>query len=444
MLTWRGVLGLCLLSSQILAGCASLPVVTGPSVADSYGLRGFGTETVAGEGGQIIRVTTLAADGAGSLRAALRTRGPRVIVFEVGGVIDLAQQYLVLDEPFVTIAGQTAPSPGITLIRGGMEIKTHDVLMQHIRFRMGDAGLPSYTDPAFRSGWDVDVTTNGPRAYNIVVDHCSFAWAVDENLSISGPRYDGPEGTARRVTLSNNIVAEGLMVSVHSKKEPHSKGTLIHDYVRDAAVIGNLYAHNDDRNPMFKGGTTGVVVNNLIYDPGRIAISAGAAMAEWHGRQPPPPPRIAVVGNQLVGGASTRVRALVIANISRAYGEGPAEVFSADNLMERTTPASLPEFGPLVSRLDKAPVWPAGLVAYPASTVRERVLAHAGARPLDRDASDARIVAGVRTGSGRIIDSQDEVGGYPPVTPAVVRKLDVPLTGVTTWLRRFSDELTGD
>ncbi|MBS1209616.1 MAG: pectate lyase [Proteobacteria bacterium] len=434
----RGVASVGLVLGTLL--CSAAPAWAG-SVAESYGLTGFGTETRAGEGGAIVRVTTLAADGAGSLRAALRTRGPRVIIFEVGGVIDLGRRSLVLDEPFVTIAGQTAPAPGISLIRGGLEIKTHDVLMQHIRFRMGDAGLPRYTDPAFTKGWDVDVTTNGPQAYNIVIDHCSFAWGVDENMSISGPRYDGPGGTSHRVTLSNNIIAEGLMVSVHSKKEPHSKGTLIHDNVHDAAVIGNLYAHNDDRNPMFKGGATGVVVNNLIYDPGRIAISAGAAMGEWAGREPPAPPRIAVVGNHLIGGASTRLRAFIVANISRTFGEGPAEAYSVDNLLEFPGKTPPPEFGPLVSRLDAAPVWPADLVAQPASAVREVVLSQAGARPLERDAVDARIVAGVRENSGRIIDSQEEVGGYPPVPRVVVRQLDVPADGVTEWLRKMGDAL---
>ncbi|GAB7205246.1 hypothetical protein OS21_17360 [Dickeya oryzae] len=103
-------------------------------------LKGFGTETVAGSGGKVIRVTTLASSGAGSLREALATKGPRIIVFEVGGIIDLNEQDIRLAEPYVTIAGQTAPSPGITLVKGGMMITTHDVLMQHIRFRIGDNG----------------------------------------------------------------------------------------------------------------------------------------------------------------------------------------------------------------------------------------------------------------------------------------------------------------
>ncbi|MDQ7989179.1 MAG: hypothetical protein REI09_06030 [Candidatus Dactylopiibacterium sp.] len=434
--------GLLILLAATQAGCAGTAARAAlPSVAETYGLKGFGTETPAGEGGDIVRVTTLAADGPGSLREALAQRGPRVIVFEVGGVIDLGRKPLRLDAPFVTVAGQTAPAPGITLIRGGLEIRTHDVLMQHIRFRMGDAGLPRYTSADFREGWDVDVTTSGPDAYNIVIDHCSFAWAVDENLSVSGARYEGPERTSRRVTLSNNIVAEGLMHSVHSKREPHSKGTLIHDMVRDVAVLGNLYAHNDDRNPMFKGGATGVVVNNLIYNPGGKAISAGAAPAEWEGRALPPAPRIAVVGNHLVGGADTRVKAFVTANISKRFGEGPAEVFLADNRLDLRDGARLPETGPRVSRLDVAPLWPAGFVARGVEGVREAVLAQAGARPSERDAVDARIVASVRAGSGRIIDSQDEVGGYPAAGAGVTRALEVPREGVGAWLRAQGEAL---
>ncbi|MEN3110054.1 polysaccharide lyase family 1 protein [Uliginosibacterium paludis] len=430
------------LAAALLTMLMATAAQAAPDVASTYGLTGFGTGTTAGEGGAIVRVTTLASDGEGSLREALRRSGPRIIVFEVGGVIDLGLKSLVLDQPFVTIAGQTAPSPGITLIRGGLEIRSHDVLMQHIRFRMGDGGLPPYTSPDFGKGWDVDVTTNGRNAYNIVIDHCSFAWAVDENLSVSGPRYDGPEGTSRRVTLSNNIIAEGLLRSTHSKREPHSKGTLIHDMVSEVAVVGNLYAHNDDRNPMFKGGASGAVVNNLIYNPGRIAISAGAAMAEWEGRTPPPPPRIAVAGNHLLGGADSRLRALVIANVSKRYGEGPADVWFDDNRLEATAAgALLPEAGPLVRRLEAAPVWPEGLRARPVGEVKDAVLAGAGARPLDRDAVDQRIVAEVREGRGRIVDSQNEVGGYPPTGEAVRRPLVLPAADIGSWLRRLSDAL---
>ena len=98
----------------------------------------FGQATQGGLNGQILRVTTLEANGPGSLREAIQTEGPRIIVFEVGGIIDLKQSNLEVTEPFLTIAGQTAPSPGITLIRGGMGIRTHDIIIKHIRVRPGD------------------------------------------------------------------------------------------------------------------------------------------------------------------------------------------------------------------------------------------------------------------------------------------------------------------
>src|SRR5687767_15113871 len=135
------------------------------------GAVGWAADTPGGRGGAILRVTSLAADGPGSLRAALEAKGPRIIVFEVGGVIDLGRATLSIDEPFLTIAGQTAPSPGITIIRGGLDIRTHDVIVRHIRIRTGVDGQ------APRSGWEADaLSTVG--AYNVIVDHCSMSWAL--------------------------------------------------------------------------------------------------------------------------------------------------------------------------------------------------------------------------------------------------------------------------
>ena len=114
------------------------------------GALGWASKTPGGRGGRIIRVTSLASEGPGTLREAIEAKGPRIIVFEVGGVIDLERKTLKLTEPFVTIAGQTAPSPGITLIRGGMDITAHDAIVQHIRIRPGGAGQ------AWMSGWDED------------------------------------------------------------------------------------------------------------------------------------------------------------------------------------------------------------------------------------------------------------------------------------------------
>src|SRR5207253_6970590 len=117
-----------------------------------------------------IRVTTLATEGSGSLREAVETPGPRLIVFEVGGVIDLAGTTLTIREPFVTIAGQTAPDPGITIIKGSIVVATHDVTIEHIASRTGTQG-PKAAD-----------AMGVVRGYNVIFDHCSATWGIDENL----------------------------------------------------------------------------------------------------------------------------------------------------------------------------------------------------------------------------------------------------------------------
>ncbi|WP_028592661.1 pectate lyase family protein [Paenibacillus massiliensis] len=393
------------------------------------GAVGFGTDTPAGRGGKVIKVTNLNNEGPGSFREALAAKGPRIIVFEVGGIIDLEKERLDLREPYVTIAGQTAPSPGITFIRGGMQIRTHDVLMQHVRFRMGDA------ESAPGSGFEPDVSTYGASAYNIVIDHCSFSWGVDENMSFSGPRTNGPEATTRRVTLSNNIIAEGLNHSVHEKGS-HSMGTLVHDYVQDVAVIGNLYAHNMERNPWFKGFATGVIVNNVIYNPGKWAIRLGYVEKEWANTGiTPEGPRVSIVGNYLRHGADT-VQGLGLVGTNSKSGSAYLE----DNLAydQKDKPAPL-TFGGIVE-LSNPPVWIQGLKAVPASAVLKEVTTRAGARPKDRDATDQRIISDVLAGRGELIDSQEDVGGYPDSNPTY-RTLHVPEQGMDEWLYQFSREL---
>jgi hypothetical protein len=130
--------------TRFLVGILALSGAAGAATTQSQlafpGALGWAAQTAGGRGGKIIRVTTLAADGPGSFVEAIQTKGPRIVVFEVGGVIDLHKRELKITEPFLTIAGQTAPSPGITLIRTGIDVLTHDVILQHIRVRTGTAG----------------------------------------------------------------------------------------------------------------------------------------------------------------------------------------------------------------------------------------------------------------------------------------------------------------
>jgi pectate lyase len=403
---WGGVL----LAWWCSAGMAAL--------AEAFpGAQGWAAYTPGGRGGSILRVTTLDRDGPGSFAEAVRTAGPRIIVFEVGGVIDLDRRSVRIDEPYVTIAGQTAPSPGITFIRGGLSIQTHDVIVRHIRVRPGEAGA------AKKSGWEVDgIATNAAR--DVIIDHCSCTWATDENLSTSGPRFEGDtveqwrQGTSRRVTLSNNIIAEGLAQSTHSKGQ-HSKGTLIHDNATEIAIIGNLYAHNRDRNPFFKGGARGLVANNYIYNPGTKAIHYTLVASEW-GDRPYATGQMVVIGNVLQHGPDTRDGIALV----QCSGAGPCQVFMQDNLAFDREGGAVPLFradSDLPGRdhclVESKPFWPDRLSVLSTEAVREYVLENAGARPWDRDEIDRRIVAEVRAGGGRIIDSEQEVGGYPVVRP---------------------------
>lgn len=403
------------LACALLLAMAPLAAREAPPLAFP-GAMGAAASTPGGRGGAIVRVTTLAADGPGSLAEALARPGPRIVVFEVGGVIDLGRRELKVTEPFLTVAGQTAPSPGITLVKGGLSIQTHDVVIRHLRVRPGSAGLRR------DAGVDFDAITT-VAARDVIVDHCSLTWATDENLSASGPRFDGTDvgawrsATSHRITFSNNLIAEGLGHATHAKGE-HSKGSLIHDLADEILIVRNLYAHNRERSPLFKGGARGYVINNLIYDPGAKAIHYNLIAEEWKGHDPVAG-RMVVVGNVLRGGPSTPASTSLLA----VGGSGDLEVHLAGNLAVDRTGQPLRELtryttAPIRITLSRdVPRLPAGVDVLPASAVQDAVVAGVGARPWDRDAHDARVLANVIEDRGGMIDDESEVGGYPVQAP---------------------------
>lgn len=392
---------------------AASPSPATPAAAPAFpGALGWAAHTPGGRGGRILRVTTLAGEGPGSFVEAVTAKGPRIVVFEVGGVIDLGLKTVKIREPFLTIAGQTAPQPGITLIRGGIDIATHDVVVRHLRVRPGEAGQPK------RSGVDFDaISTVG--AHDVIVDHCSLTWATDENLSASGPRFGGDtpqewrDNTSHRITFSHNLIAEGLAHSSHGKGE-HSKGSLIHDNARDILIVGNLYAHNNERNPMFKGGSQGVVINNLIYNPGQRAVHYNLVAAEWDGHRYEDG-RLALIGNAMRGGPDTPEKAVFF----MFGGSGWLDLYLRDNIAVDRIGQPLPMQGSYstapvgVRALKTAPPLPFGVTPMAAKDVQDAVIANAGARPWDRDDIDRRILADTIEGRGGIIDSEQDVGGYP-------------------------------
>ncbi len=385
--------------------------------AFTYDFPGWAVGTLGGRGGRVERVTTLQASGPGSLRAALEAPGARTIVFEVGGVIDLGGSSLALREPFVTIAGQTAPSPGITLVRGGLNIGTHDVVVQHLAVRPGAYGR------AKRSGGDHDGIGTVGGAHHVIVDHCSLSWATDENLSASGPRFNGADvaawrrGTSHNVTYSHNLVYEGLGDSVHAKGE-HSKGTLVHDNATGVLLLGNLYAANRERNALFKGGVHAAMVNNLIVNPGPRAAHYNLVGHEWAG-QPLQTGQIALVGNVLRHGSDTPPGTPLFT----LGGQGDVELHLHDNLAIDANGQPVPMTGRTTAGSARilpaaTPMLPPRLRVLPPARLEDVLLQAAGARPWDRDPIDARLLADVAEGRTRLIDDESAAGGLPRRAPA--------------------------
>jgi hypothetical protein len=367
------------------------------------GAEGYGINTPAGRGGQVLRVTSLAAEGAGSLRAALAAPGPRMVVFEVGGVIALRDP-LIIDQPCVTVAGQTAPEPGIAIIGAGLFVTASDVLVQHLRIRVGDR--PEGPAPDARDALSVYPGPEARPTRKVVIDHCSLSWAVDECASTWG-------AVVSDVTFRQCVFAEGLSRSIHPKGE-HSKGLLLGDHARRIAVIGNLFAHNMQRNPFVKGDVSALIVNNLVYNPGVLGIHFGD-------HEKSGPSLAVVMGNVFVPGPGTVAQIPLVTlqtDMDRA-----TRVYAFDN-----DPGNRREWMGLMmsacwTALEKpeaSPVRVTPLTVRPSARVKEWVLASAGARPAHRDAVDARIIRDVREGTGRIIDHPGEAGGFPADT--LVRK----------------------
>lgn len=438
------------LAAAVALACGMAPLANAVPVLP--GAIGHGINTPAGRGGTVIRVTNTNADGSGSLKACVDASGPRVCVFEVSGTITLPDD-LTLRNRYITIAGQTAPSPGITLRGAGLLVKTSDVLVQHIRVRPGDAagGEP----PSNRDALKIEAPSTAPIS-NVVIDHCTFTWSVDEIASAW--QY------WNNISLLNNIFAEPLHESIHPEGK-HGFGVLIGPVDGNATLAGNLFADMQSRNPM-TAATRTVIVNNLIYNWGNTAIDLQSRGDVTQN---------SVVGNVFLRGPDTAGSYAPIGLRADASKLQPgAKVFLSDNLAPGMTSTADAWASSIVGSIygtltlanfkSTSPLaWPASMTTLPTSehVVREHVLKYSGARPADRDAVDSRIISQTRAGTGRIINCvaangttrcQRNGGGYPSL--AVNRRAltlpanpkEVTASGYTNlelWLHRMAAQVEG-
>lgn len=393
----------CLLSADVLTAHADVPAFPGA--------EGFGAFAKGGRGGVVIFVDNLNDAGPGSLRAAIEATGPRTVIFRVGGTIDLLSS-LVVRSPYLTIAGQTAPGGGIALKRSTLRIGTHDVIVRGLRVRPGDA-WPGGTPPTQRDAIGLSATLTGQPVFNVIIDHCSLSWGVDETFSTWTHQV-------RDVTVQWTIIAESLQQSIHVDEgadapAPHSMGAILGRQAHNISFHHNLLAHNHDRNPCVSGVIRMEVINNLVYNwkSGAGRVSRDKNIVYW-------------INNYFCLGPGYRE------DISRSdtfrFSDTP-HAESAYYLIGNVRHSVYPDKPPVaeaewnVVNGDPTPI--AGVPATPehprgapgellfapstvrvdaAVAARDKVLAYAGALHPQRDAVDLRIVQDVVNQEGCIID----------------------------------------
>jgi len=375
------------------------------------GAVGFASEITGGRGGTVYKVTNLNASGAGSLTACVQASGPRICVFEVSGTIRL-NDILQIKNPNITIAGQTAPSPGIIVRGAPLGILTSNVIVQHLRFRVGEDGsLAADQRDALTIWGSPSAPVNG-----VLVDHCSFSWSVDEIASA----WDN----WTNVTFSNNIFAEPLHDSIHPNGS-HGFGPIFGGAnPGNLTFVGNLLAHMKYRNP-YSMAKNFVMVNNVIYNRGDADVTLQSADDKL-------PTTNSIVGNVFLKGPNYgwAIPPIYIepdAN-GRTWATG-SKLYQADNISDEPySGGSLVTRGNALSFLwsivTSAPVWNNGLTAKSTANngVLNAVLANAGARPADRDPVDTRIVSQVKNRTGGFVNCvsadgssrcQKNAGGWP-------------------------------
>ena len=216
------------------------------------GAEGGGMYTQGGRGGKVLVVTNLNDSGPGSFRWACEQGGARIIVFNVSGIIRL-ETPIILRAPYVTIAGQTAPGDGICIAGQSFQVNTHDVIVRHMRFRRGATNV-----------WYREDSFGGNPVGNIMIDHCSCEWGLDENISFYRHMFDMGDGKPMRkeptvnVTIQNTISAKGL------DTYNHAFGSTIGG--ENASFMRNLWADNTGRNPSIGWGGVFNFVNNVVYN----------------------------------------------------------------------------------------------------------------------------------------------------------------------------------
>jgi pectate lyase len=411
--------------SGCLLGCAqqkAVPTKIIPMEAIAFpGAEGFGKYTTGGRGGKVMSVTNLNDAGPGSLRQAVKSNDPKIVVFAISGTIHLKSPLEIKSN--TTIAGQTAPGDGICIADYPVKIGGDNVIIRYIRFRMGDR----YQNKGPVEGGGHDDALSAYKRKNIIIDHCSMSWSTDEAFSV----YGGDS-----TTLQWNIISEPLNYSYHFEKgdkdfESHGYGAIWGG--RHLSAYYNLFAHCTNRTPRFDGirNSPEEMVdyrNNVIYNWGSNNVYAGEG-GQYN-----------MVNNYYKFGPSTnkKVRFQVVNPYDKApeipygkyyvagnYVDGAPEITQNNWLGVKLGSSAT---GDVRQVMLQTPLQALAIPSITAEEAYQRVLAGSGAS-YRRDTLDLRIVNDVKGRTGRFIDVQ---GGYPHGTSYEQSKTAWPLLKAET------------
>ena len=356
------------------------------------GAQGGGMYSFGGRGGAVLVVSNLNDDGPGSFRDACESAGPRIVLFNVAGIIRLKDR-IRIRAPYITIAGNTAPGDGVCIAGNTVELETHDVIIRYMRFRRGE------TDAGDRND-----SIGGNPIGNIMIDHVSASWGLDENMSMYRHMYTPPGGGPDQklptvnITIQNSIFSEALNI-YH-----HAFGSTIGGL--NSTFVNNLWACNTGRNPSVGMYGDFTFANNVVFNYRHRTVDGGDHRSFYniinnYFKPGPGTPREAIA-YRLLKPESERSK-VVFDNFGKAYVEGNfvegyPEV-SEDNWKGGVQPSSQAPVEEVLPKIRSHQPFPhAKLQITNARQAYDTVLENSGATLPVRDAVDTRVIATVRSG----------------------------------------------
>jgi hypothetical protein len=369
------------------------------------GAEGGGMYTAGGRGGRVIVVTSLADHGPGTLRDACEQGGARIVVFNVAGIIHLNNP-ISIKAPYITIEGQTAPGDGICIAGETVWIDTHDAIVRFMRFRRGATDV-TRRDDAF----------GGNPVGNIMIDHVSGSWGLDETISMYRHVYDRKGAKQAKlptvnITIQNSISAESL------DTYNHAFGSTIGGH--NSMFVRNLWANNVARNPSVGMDGDFNFANNVIFNWWNRSADGGDNLSLFnfinnYYKPGPITPKDKPIGHRILkpeSGRDPKNKAL----FGRVYADGNIvdgdEKVTKNNWDGGIQIGELPDAGRYTDSIKALTPFPMPKVTIiPTKEAYEYVLANAGAILPKRDAVDARIVNDVRTGVITYVPNTDNSNG---------------------------------